>query len=80
MSRSKKHYQDTEFNTICAVHREILSLVKDDLYGGIGKIKDPETLERIEELTCIAFDTAQSMENRLKQYRKAIEKLGFVKQ
>jgi SMC interacting uncharacterized protein involved in chromosome segregation len=72
---------------ICNVHerikdtavdiRDILKKVK-----GIGK-RDMQRLDRridsIIEDTCKALSSGQSMENRMSEYRDAIERLGFTR-
>lgn len=75
--------------TFCDANDELRSLINDVIcvvsnainYEEIGSLYEAlEDLKKIEDITNETQDYVDSMENRLKKYRKAIENLGFIKE
>jgi len=60
---------------ICFIHDEIEELIGDVM--PMVKGKSIQKLRRMLKLTVQAREAGQNMENRLNDYRDAVEKLGF---
>ena len=66
---------------ICFAHDEIIKLASDlqiELEGDVAK-KIIQKLKKIEAVAEEAKEYGQSMEDRLSEYREAIEGLGFYR-
>ena len=70
-----KKYNLEEYKTICACHKEILRLSSSLYRDNFDEMKN--NLQLIHLLSDRAYEMGLKLEDRLKKYRKNIEKLGF---
>ena len=72
---------------ICETHRQIekcakdMSKIKDDKYNNVQDLLNDvkDVAETIKNLARHAMKSGQRMEKRMRDYRRAIEKLGFTR-